>query len=46
MLHGEDNSKSAGQHILNLASNPAAEENAAWIQLFRLSQQFPEIWDF
>ena len=31
---------------LTLASNPAVKENAAWIQLFRLSQQFPEIWDF
>ena len=29
-----------------VASNPAAEENAAWIQLIHLSQQFPEIWDF
>ena len=26
--------------------NRHAEENAAWIQLFRLSQQFPEIWEF
>ena len=31
---------------LLLASNSAAEENAAWIQLSRLSQQFPEIWEF
>ena len=29
-----------------VGSNTAAEENAAWIQLFRLSQQFPEIWEF
>ena len=32
--------------MCKLASNRAAEENAAWIQLFRLSQQFPEIWYF
>ena len=30
----------------SIASKPAAEENEAWIQLFHLSQQFPEIWEF
>ena len=29
--------------INTIASNPAAEETTAWIQLFHLSQQFPEI---
>ena len=31
-----------------LASNPAVKggENAAWIQLFRMCQPFPEIWEF
>ena len=30
-----------------LASNLAAKgENVTWIQLLRLSQQFPEIWEF